>query len=88
MPYLKLLSEVGRTTLRVNGGPLQRLDKYTVAVALSTGPALMSRPELRIYATRVEWNDAALAAQGAQWGAWSAGRRSTNLYGIQLESWW
>ncbi|BCL94168.1 maltoporin (plasmid) [Ralstonia solanacearum] len=87
-PYLKLLSEVGLTTLRANGGPLQRLDKYTVAAALSSGPGLLSRPELRIYATRVAWNDAALAAQGAQWGAWSAGRRSTNLYGIQLESWW
>jgi maltoporin len=48
----------------------------------------MTRPELRLYATRVAWNTAALDAQGAQWGTWSAGRRSTNLYGVQVESWW
>ncbi|SDG08125.1 maltoporin [Paraburkholderia phenazinium] len=86
--YIKLLSEVGWTSLRVNGGPLQKLEKYTGAIAFSPGAELMTRPELRLYATRVAWNTAALDAQGAQWGTWSAGRRSTNLYGVQVESWW
>ena len=86
--YVKLLSECGWTTLRVNGGPLQKLDKYTAALAFSTGPDLMTRPELRLYATHVAWNQAALDAQGATWGAWSAGRHSTNSFGIQVESWW
>ncbi|KVA14282.1 maltoporin [Burkholderia ubonensis] len=85
---VKLLTECGWTALRVNGGPLQRLDKYTAAVAFSTGPELMTRPELRFYATHVDWNKAALDAQGANWGSWSAGRRSTNMLGVQVESWW
>ncbi len=85
---VKLLTECGWTRLRVNGGPLQRLDKYTAAIALSKGPELMTRPELRLYATHVAWNQAALDAQGAAWGAWSAGRHSTNMVGVQLESWW
>lgn len=86
--YVKLLTEAGWTALRVSGGSLQRLDKYTAAIAFSPGPGLMTRPELRLYATHVSWNQAALDAQGASWGAWSAGRRSTNMFGIQLEAWW
>ncbi|WP_175969470.1 carbohydrate porin [Burkholderia sp. BCC0322] len=86
--YVKLLSECGWSTLRVNGGPLQKLDKYTAAIAFSTGPEFMTRPELRFYATRVAWNQAALDAQGANWGSWSAGRQSTNMFGVQVESWW
>jgi maltoporin len=86
--YVKLLSECGWTTLRVNGGPLQKLNKYTAAVAFSTGPDFMTRPELRFYATHVDWNQAALDAQGATWGSWSAGRHSTNMIGVQVESWW
>ena len=85
---VKLLTECGWTRLRANGGPLQRLDKYTAAIAFSKGPELMTRPELRLYATHVAWNQAALDAQGAGWGAWSAGRHSTNMVGAQLESWW
>lgn len=88
VPHVKLLTETGWTSLRVNGGPLQRLQKYTAAVAFSSGPALLSRPELRFYATHVAWNQAALDANGASWGAWSAGHRSTNMLGIQVESWW
>ena len=86
--YVKVLSECGWTTLRVNGGPLQKLNKYTAALAFSTGPDLMTRPELRFYATHVSWNQAALDAQGPTWGSWSAGRRSTNMIGVQVESWW
>ena len=86
--HVKLLSECGWTTLRVNGGSLQKLDKYTAAIAFSTGPDLMTRPELRFYATHVTWNQAALEAQGATWGSWSAGRHSTNMLGVQVESWW
>jgi len=85
---IKLLSECGWTTLRVNGGPLQQLDKYTAAIAFSTGPDLLTRPELRFYVTHVAWNQAALDAQGATWGSWSAGRHSTNMLGVQVESWW
>ncbi len=86
--YVKVLSECGWTTLRVNGGPLQKLNKYTAALAFSTGPDLMTRPELRFYATHVSWNQAALDAQGPTWGSWSVGRRSTNMIGVQVESWW
>ncbi|GLU31989.1 carbohydrate porin [Trinickia caryophylli] len=86
--HVKLLSECGWTTLRVNGGPLQKLDKYTAALAFSTGPDLMTRPELRVYATHVAWNQAALDAQGPAWGSWSADRHATNMFGVQVESWW
>jgi len=38
---------------------------------------------LRVYCTRLDWNEAAAAAR-----TMLAGRSGTTLIGLQLESWW
>ena len=71
-------------TTRVNsGGDTQRLNKLSIGLGLGPRPGYLSRPELRVYCTRLEWNDAAAAARTTL-----AGRNGTTLLGLQLESWW
>jgi maltoporin len=83
---IKLLAEAGTTSRAIDGQPTQRLHKLTLAPALSLGGDFWSRPELRLYATRVKWNDAAAAANAGGFGA--NGRTSSTLFGVQLEAWW
>lgn len=81
--YVRLLSD-GAVTTRVNsGGDTQRLNKLSIGLGLGPRPGYLSRPELRVYCTRLEWNDAAAAARTTL-----AGRNGTTLLGLQLESWW
>jgi maltoporin len=84
--HLKLLADAGTTSRAVDGQPTQRLHKLTIAPTLSLGPGIFSRPELRLYATRVKWNDAAAAAHATSFGA--SGRTSATLFGVQIEAWW
>jgi maltoporin len=74
------------TTSRTGNGPDQRLDKLTIAPTLSTGPDFYSRPELRLYVTMSNWNDAAAAANASTFGA--GGKTSRTVAGIQYEIWW
>jgi maltoporin len=83
---IKLLAEAGTTSRAIDGQPTQRLHKLTLAPALSLGGDFWTRPELRLYATRVKWNDAAAAANAGTFGA--NGRTSSTLFGVQLEAWW
>jgi maltoporin len=81
--HVRLLSEGALTTRADSAGDLQRLNKLSVALALGLQPGFMSRPELRLYLTRLDWNAAAAAARSSL-----AGRSGTTLCGLQLESWW
>ena len=81
--YVRLISEGALTTRVDSDGDLQRLNKLTIALGLGPRPGFMSRPELRVYCTRLEWNAAAAAARSSL-----AGRSGTTLLGLQLESWW
>lgn len=83
---VKLLGELGLTQNKTDGLPDQRLNKGTIAVALSPSTDFWSRPELRVYATRASWNDAAAAAHAGTYGA--GGRTSANTFGVQFEAWW
>ena len=81
----KLLVDAATTT-RTGNGPDQRLDKLTIAPTLSVGPEFYSRPELRLYVTMSNWNDAAAAANASTFGA--GGKTSRTVAGIQYEIWW
>ena len=81
----KLLIDAA-TTSRSGNGPDQRLDKLTIAPTLSVGPDFYSRPELRLYVTMSNWNDAAAAANASTFGA--GGKTSRTVAGIQYEIWW
>jgi maltoporin len=80
----KLLAEVGHSTKDVGSGPKQKLTKFTVAPALSTGAGFWDRPELRLYVTHGRWNAAAGADPS---NGLPAGRTRNTSYGLQVEMW-
>jgi maltoporin len=84
----KLLAEAGYMQKKPDGQPTQKLAKFTIAPTLSTGPALFSRPELRLYVTTAKWNSPANAAAGAS-GLTGLGDGKTKgtSYGAQVEMW-
>ncbi len=87
-PHVKLLAEAGFMDKRPVGAERQRLTKFTLAVAWSTGPRWSDRPELRLYATTARWNDAANDAGGAGGltGLGDGATRGTS-WGVQFEHW-
>ena len=95
--HFKWLLEAGTTARRFSDGqPRQRLNKVTLAPTLAMGRDFWSRPELRLYLTRANWNDAAGAAHvgspGAPGFASTDGRaaqlKGQTLVGVQYELWW
>lgn len=81
----KLVTEAATTT-RKGAGPDQRLSKFTIAPALALSEDFWSRPELRFYVTRANWNQAAALANAGSFGA--GGKTSRTLVGVQYEVWW
>lgn len=82
----KMLAELSTTTRKGNTGPDQRLSKATLAGALALSEDFWSRPELRLYVTKANWNQAAALANAATFGA--GGKTSRTLVGVQYEVWW
>lgn len=82
---VKGLAELSTTT-RKGTGPDQRLSKVTLAAALALSEDFWSRPELRLYVTKANWNQAAAVANAATFGA--NGKTSRTLVGVQYEVWW
>lgn len=84
----KLVSELGYSQKKPDGGATQKLAKFTFAPTLATGPSFWSRPELRLYVTTAKWNDAANAAAGVG-GITGIGDGKTKgtSYGAQVEIW-
>ena len=79
---IKLIGDMNVATLKTDGSNTQRLDKETVAVAVAPNTDFWTRPEVRLYLTRVGGNDAVKAA-----GTFGT-RSSAILAGIQVEAWW
>ena len=89
--HFKWLLEAGSTRRAFSDHqPAQRLNKVTLAPTLAMGSDFWSRPELRFYVTRANWNAAASSANaGASndgFGAFQ--RRAQTLAGVQYEVWW
>jgi maltoporin len=82
----KLLGEVGSTRRSVDGQADQMLNKITIAPTISVGPDFWSRPEVRLYVTKANWNDAAAAANASSFGV--GGKTSSTIVGVQYEIWW
>jgi len=80
----KLVSELGISQKKPEGGETARLTKFTFAPTLSTGPGFWNRPELRLYVTTAKWNDAAGNVTGQT--AFD-GKTSGTSYGAQVEIW-
>jgi len=80
----KLLTELGVSQYKPDGGQTARLTKLTIAPTLAVGPDFWSRPEFRMYVTTAKWNDAAGNVTGQ---AAYADKTSGTSYGAQIE-WW
>jgi maltoporin len=81
-PNVKLYGDINVASLKTDGSSTQRLDKETIAIAVAPKTDFWSRPEVRLYVTRVGGNDAAKAA-----GLFGT-RSSAILAGVQVEAWW
>ena len=87
----KLLAEAGSTRRSVDGQADQSLNKITIAPTISVGSDFWSRPEIRFYMTKANWNDAAATANAgtlATPGFGANGKTSTTIVGVQYEIWW
>jgi len=84
-PNFKMLGEVGFTTRQAPTGD-QTLNKVTIAPTISVGQDFWSRPEVRFFVTKANWNDAAAAANASTFGA--NGKTSSTIVGVQYEIWW
>ena len=82
MKNLKLYGDANFATLKQDNAATQEINKGTIALALAPNTDFWTRPEIRLYLTRVGGNDA-LKASGA-FGT----RSSAILAGLQVEAWW
>lgn len=80
-PNVKLYFDANVANLKTDGQSTLRIDKETIAVAVAPKVEYWSRPEVRLYLTRVGGN-------GAYKAAAFNGRSSATLAGIQVEAWW
>lgn len=92
---IKLITEVGHDQVEAEGGT-RKMTKFTIAPAWSPmGPGFTTRPEVRLYYTYAQWNEAAqrsaslLAAGSAlsDTGAFGSDLHGSN-FGVQVEYWW
>ena len=79
---VKLYGEANLATLKTAGSDSQNLNKETIAVSVAPNTDFWTRPEIRLYLTRVGGNDAVKAA-----GTFGT-RSSALLAGVQVEAWW
>lgn len=88
--YFKIAGEIGYDQVKPDGQATRKLTKFTVAPILATGPGFWNRPELRLYYTYADWNDAARDGWGGVAGGVNGpfgNSTSGGSFGIQLEAW-
>jgi maltoporin len=89
--HVKLQAELGTDSVTSpTGGQSERLTKVTIAPTLTMGSGYWARPELRLYITHANWNNAAVAAVNAANttpGVFGNATSGTSA-GLQLEAWW
>lgn len=85
----KWLAEAGHTARKFSDGQAaQSLNKVTIAPTLAMAGDFWSRPELRLFVTKANWNQAAADANSnPQSGYGANGRKSQTLAGVQYEVW-
>jgi len=81
----KLLAEYGHSEIKPEGAPTAKLDKFTFAPTLSTGPGFWNRPELRLYATHARWRN--VAGDVVTGSPAFVGKETGTSYGAQVEVW-
>jgi maltoporin len=88
--HFKLQAEVGMDRVTYPGADAENLIKYTLAPTITLGEGFFDRPELRLFVTRANWNNAAtgtINSNTSNPGAIGPVTADTSV-GIQLEAWW
>lgn len=92
--HIKLAANLGVDTVKPDNGETRRMTTFTLAPTLSAGPALYTRPDLRLFYTYAKWNDAArrtatLASPGSALSSSGAFGSATSggMLGVQGEVW-
>jgi maltoporin len=90
--HLKLLGELGHDQVKAEGQASRSLTKLTIAPTIALARDFWARPELRLYYTYANWNNAAQTASAAgsamsTTGVFGSATNGSN-YGVQVEAWW
>lgn len=86
--HFSVAAEIGMDHLKFDGESETRsLTKKTVALQWSPQSSFWSRPQIRLFVTKANWNQVA-----NNWGTIAGGAFGTALdgttYGAQIEAWW
>jgi len=81
---LKLYGDANYATIKTDGSSTQSLNKQTIAIAVAPNTDFWTRPEVRLYVSRVGGNDAYKNRADKPFGT----RSSALLAGVQVEAWW
>ena len=87
--YFSIAAEIGNDHFKVTGDANTRsLTKKTIAFQISPQSSFWSRPVIRFFATKANWNKEALN-WGSVGGLGTFGPALTGTtYGVQVEAWW
>jgi maltoporin len=88
----KLQAELGHDRVKPEGAAARQLTKFTLAPTWSSASGLFGRPEVRVFYTYANWNEAARQAAGpgdalSASGVYLGDRHGSTL-GVQIEHWW
>lgn len=86
----RLVGEYGYDVVEPDNQAKRKLSKFTIAPTLATGPGFWDRPELRLFYTYADWNDAARDGWGGVNGGTSGpfgNSTSGSTIGFQFEAW-
>lgn len=86
--YLGIALELGYDKVDPNEGADRELTKVTLAPLIRAGRGFFARPELRIFVTYADWNEAATRAGVVTTGDNPFDDNDGWTFGIQAEAWW
>jgi maltoporin len=87
--HLSLAAEIGQDRFKVDGDATTRvLTKKTLALQISPQSSFWSRPVIRLFVTKANWN-----AQANSWnligeGTFGPNKLTGTTMGAQIEAWW
>jgi len=87
--FVHLAFELGYDQVEPDNGDTRELTKFTIAPYLARNPGFFKRPDLRLFLTYADWNEAADEAGVITSGESPFGTDTHGwTYGVQTEVWW
>jgi maltoporin len=88
--HISITGEIGSDKFKVTGDDRTRsLTKKTLALQVAPQPAWWSRPVIRLFVTKANWNkEAENWGTAGGMGAFGPNALTGTSFGVQLEGWW